>query len=85
MELVFISFRDITATCDWTVHDEVECLEVEVVGWLVHRDNETVKLATARTPEGEYSAVCAIPTGCITEIKNLEGSPKALPIGLSGS
>ena len=63
--LVSIVFRDITATCDWTTHDEVECLEVEVIGWEVCRNGKTVKLATARTAEGEYSAVHAIPTGCI--------------------
>ena len=63
--LVSVVFRDITATCDWTTHDEVECLEVEVIGWEVCRNGKTVKLATARTAEGEYSAVHAIPTGCI--------------------
>lgn len=63
--LVSIVFRDITATCDWTTHDEVECLEVEVIGWEVARNGKTVKLATARTAEGDYSAVHAIPVGCV--------------------
>jgi hypothetical protein len=63
--IVSIVFRDITATCDWTTADEVDCLQIEVIGWEVCRDDKTVKLATARDPEGNYSAVHAIPTGCI--------------------
>lgn len=63
--IVSIVFRDITATCDWTTADDVDCLKIEVIGWEVYRDSKTVKLATARDPEGDYSAVHAIPTGCI--------------------
>lgn len=82
MNLVSLTFRDITATCDWTSHEEVECIEVEVIGWMVHKDHETVKLATARV-DGEYSAVHAIPTGCITEITTLVFSQEGKPDGLS--
>ena len=73
--IVSIVFRDITATADWTTHDEVDCLFVEVIGFLVEQDARTVKLATARTTEHDYSAVHAIPTGCIETITTLVREP----------
>jgi len=73
--IVSVLFRDITATCDWTTHDEVECLPIEVIGFLVHQDDDTVKLATARTTDDEYSAVHAIPTGCIIRLATLVQNP----------
>ena len=75
MQLVLIKFRDITQTSDWTTHDEVECIVVEAVGWLVEDSAFTVKIATSRS-EGEYSAVCAIPRGCIVETTVLQSDPK---------
>ena len=73
--IVSIVFRDITATADWTIHEEVECLAVEVIGYLVERNDRTVKIATARTTENEYSAIHAIPTGCIEVIRTLVETP----------
>ena len=83
--IVSVVFKDITATCDWTTHDEVECLPIEVIGFLVHQDDDTVKLATARTTDDEYSAVHAIPTGCIMKITTLVQSPSAPLSDLSDS
>ena len=83
--IVSVIFRDITATCDWTQHTEVECLSVEVIGFLVHQDDDTVKLATARTTDREYSAVHAIPTGCITNITTLVPTPPEPLSALSDS
>ena len=82
--IVSVVFKDITATCDWTPHDEVECLQVEAIGFLVYKDDDTVKLATARTTDDEYSAVHAIPTGCIIKITTLVQSPSAPLSDLSG-
>ncbi len=83
--IVSVVFRDITATCDWTEQSEVECLPIEVIGFLVHQDDDTVKLATARTTDDEYSAVHAIPTGCIIKITTLVQSPPSPLSGLSDS
>lgn len=83
--IVSIVFRDIVGTADWTVHEDVECLPVEVIGFLVYEDEDTVKIATARTPDNEYSAVHAIPTGCITEIGILIPNPPAPLSALSDS
>jgi hypothetical protein len=83
--IVSIVFRDIVGTADWTTHEEVECLPVEVIGFLVSKDDDTVKIATARTPESEYSAVHAIPTGCITRIEILVQTPPAPLSDLSDS
>ena len=77
MDIVRLTFRDITATCDWTTHDEVECLPVELIGWLVHNDGETVKVATAYSDNG-FSSVHAVPCGCVvsTEILAYDSKPK---------
>ena len=83
--IVSIVFRDIVGTADWTTHEEVECLPVEVIGFLVSEDSDTVKIATARTPESEYSAVHAIPTGCITQIVILVQNPPEPLCDLSDS
>ena len=68
--LIKLKFRDITATCDWTTHEDVDCIEVDLIGWLVYRDKDTVKIATASS-EGEYSAVHAVPVGCVTSVCTL--------------
>jgi len=57
---------------------------IEVIGFLVHQGDDTVKLATARTTDDEYSAVHAIPTGCIIKITTLVQSPPAPLSDLSG-
>ena len=82
--IVSVVFRDITATCDWTEYEEVDCVPIEVIGFLVHQGDDTVKLATARTTDDEYSAVHAIPTGCIIKITTLVQSPPAPLSDLSG-
>lgn len=84
MDIVRLQFRDIVATCDWTTHDDVETMLVDIIGWLVYRDTETVKLATARA-DGEYSAIHAVPTGCITKIETLASDPEPKPNDLSDS
>ena len=66
--LVAVVFRDITQTADWTPHTEVECISVTVIGVLIHQDTATVKLATTYDEEGNWSAVCAIPTGCVVKV-----------------
>ena len=83
--IVSVVFRDITATCDWTQHTEVDCLPIEVIGFLVHHGDDTLKLATARTHDGEYSAVTAIPTGCIIKITTLVQTPPEPLSDLAGS
>ncbi len=83
--IVSVVFRDITATCDWTEQSEVECLPIEVIGFLVHQDADTVKVATARTTDDEYSAVHAIPIGCIVKITTLVQFPPAPLSDLSDS
>ena len=82
--IVSIVFRDITATSDWTTHDEVDCLLVEVIGFLVEQNARTVKIATARTTEHDYSAVHAIPTGCIETITTLLTEPPCPLSALAG-
>lgn len=84
MEIVRLQFKDIVATCDWTTHDDVETMVVDIIGWLVYRDTETVKLATARA-DGEYSAIHAVPTGCITKIEPLAYDPGPTQDDLSDS
>ena len=70
--LVSVVFRDITQTADWTPHTEVECIAVTVIGVLIHQDTDTIKLATTYDEEGNWSAVCAIPTGCVVKITSLK-------------
>lgn len=75
MDIVKLQFRDIVATCDWTTHDDVETILVDLIGWLVYKDKDTVKIACAKA-DGEYSAVHAVPTGCVTQISTLVSDPR---------
>jgi hypothetical protein len=75
MDIVKLQFRDIVATCDWTTHDDVETMLVDLIGWLVYKDKDTVKIACAKA-DGEYSAVHAVPIGCVTKIETLVSDPR---------
>jgi len=45
-ELVRVKWVDIISHADWTTHDKVSCPTFESVGWLVHRDEKEIKIAT---------------------------------------
>ena len=66
--LVFVKWRDITATAGWDDPDEVDPIEVISVGWLYSDDGDTVKIGTTLGEDGRPYGVTALPRGCVLEI-----------------
>ena len=83
-ELVWIQWVDIISHSDWTTHDKVSCPVFESVGWLVHRDEKEIKIATTLDRHdglGEndgnpaYYGITAYPSGCVLECVPLRSRP----------
>ena len=69
--LVYVKWRDITATAGWEPADEVDPIEVMSVGWLHSDDGETVKVGTTLGEDGEPYGISALPKGCILDITDV--------------
>ena len=69
--LVYVKWRDITATAGWEAADEVDPIEVLSVGWLYSDDGETVKVGSTLGEDGEPYGITALPKGCILEVTDV--------------
>ena len=73
-ELVRVKWRDIIQYSDWTTADKVVCPVMESVGWLVSKDEDTLKIATTldrldslgeNDGKPTYYGIIAFPSGCV--------------------
>ena len=69
--LVYVKWRDITATAGWESADEVDPITVLSVGWLHSDDGETVKVGSTLGEDGEPYGITALPKGCILEVTDV--------------
>ena len=73
--LVFVKWRDILQTADWTPANEVNCPTLMSVGWLISKDEKEIKIGStlvvhaADDPQGTPFSITAFPIGCVEEIK----------------
>ena len=83
-ELVRVKWVDIISHADWTTHDKVSCPTFESVGWLVHRDEKEIKIATTLDKyddlgeqEGKptYYGITSFPSGCVLQCVPLHSRP----------
>jgi|TARA_R110000824_G_C15227182_1_gene678124 hypothetical protein len=83
-ELVRVKWVDIISHADWTTHDKVSCPAFESIGWLVHRDEKEIKIATTldrhdglgeNDGEDAYYGITAFPSGCVLECLPLHSHP----------
>ena len=83
-ELVRVKWVDIISYSDWTTHDKVSCPTFESVGWLVHRDEKEIKIATTldkydglgeNDGEPTYYGITSFPSGCVLECLPLHSYP----------
>ena len=79
-KLCIITWRDILACSGWEKPNEVECPQIQSVGWLVSQDKYTIKIASTLDPsdtiggKGEansYYGITAFPKGCVESIDYL--------------
>ena len=82
--LVLIRWMDIISYSDWTTHDKVSCPTFESIGWLVHKDEKEIKIATTLDKydglgeqEGKptYYGITSFPSGCVLECVVLRTHP----------
>ena len=75
-----ITWKDIIASNEWEKHEEIKCPELMSVGWLVHQDDETIKIAnTLDFDDWEDKGadkpvpygITAFPKGCVVKITYL--------------
>ena len=71
LRLVYVKWRDITATAGWEPASEVDPIEVLSVGWLESDDGETVKIGSTLGEDGLPYGITALPKGCILEITDV--------------
>ena len=74
--LVFVVWKDILQTSDWTPASEVSCPTFKSVGWLVSETEDEIKIGgtlvvDADDPQGTPFGITAFPKGCVQEIKRL--------------
>ena len=74
--LVFIVWKDILQTSDWTPASEVSCPTFKSVGWLVSETEDEIKIGgtlvvDADDPQGTPFGITAFHKGCVQEIKRL--------------
>ena len=73
-EIVRVQWMDIISHADWTTHDKVTCPVFESIGWLVHKDEKEIKIATTldrhdglgeNDGEPTYYGITSFPSGCV--------------------
>ena len=83
-ELVLVKWMDIISYSDWTTHDKISCPIFESIGWLVHRDNKELKIATTldrhdglgeNDGEPTYYGITSFPSGCVLSCVPLHSLP----------
>tara|TARA_Y100000310_G_scaffold299871_1_gene335074 strand:- start:477 stop:722 length:246 start_codon:yes stop_codon:yes gene_type:complete len=69
--ICIVHFKDIVGDSTWDGVDEINTIEAKNIGWLVHEDVNTVKVASTLDEDGTPSGITAFPRGTITRIENL--------------
>ena len=69
--LVTIEWRDILGTSGWEKPSEVDPPTFWTAGYLIHKDKDTIKIASTKDEKGEWTTITAFPAGCVKEIKNI--------------
>jgi len=69
--LVCVKWRDIIASADWTKAEEINPPIFKTWGWLIHKDKDTIKVASTKDEKGSWFGVHAFPKGCIIEMERL--------------
>ena len=78
--LCIITWVDILATSGWEKEKEIECPELVSIGWLIHQDRKTIKIASTLDREDSLGdskdealpipySITAFPKGCVKNIK----------------
>ena len=90
MTLVIVEWRDIIAYSGWEKASEAPCPTLFSVGWLVSRNQDTIKIANCLDPDdftGEAKdqdkpvpyGITAFPAGCVVNVTTiLDGELKHL-------
>ena len=78
--LCIITWRDILACSGWEKEGEVECPEIQSVGWFISQTKDTIKIASTldtndiiggRGEANSFYGVTAFPKGCVKSIDYL--------------
>lgn len=67
-KLVFVEWVDTVSDAGWETKETVNTKLVKQVGWIVHNDDDVLKIASTVSEE-EYYSVTAIPVGCIRSVR----------------
>ena len=67
-KLVFVEWVDTVSDAGWETKETVNTKLVKQVGWVVHNDEDVLKIASTVSEE-EYYSVTAIPVGCIRTVR----------------
>jgi len=81
-KLCIITWRDVLSCSGWEKADDVDCPELNTVGWFVSEENDTIKIASTLDPtdsvgeaKGEVLPVpygiTAFPKGCVVKVTYL--------------
>ena len=79
--LCIVTWRDILACSGWEKEGEVDCPEIQSVGWLVSQTKDTIKIASTLDPNDSIGAkgeanlgygITAFPRGCVESIEYLD-------------
>lgn len=68
-KLVTIEWRDILGTSGWEKPSEVTPPTFWTTGYLIHKDEDVIKVAHTKDEKGEWSGITAFPPGCVKRIK----------------
>ena len=90
MTLVVVEWRDIIAYSGWEKASEATCPTLYSVGWLVSRNQDTVKIANCLDPDdftGDSKdedkpvpyGITAFPAGCVVNVTTISDSPTIVP------
>ena len=82
--LVYVKWRDITATAGWEPADDVEPITVLSIGWLYSDDGDTVKVGSTLGEDNEPYGITALPKGCILSITDVLPVTPQGPVGVHG-
>ena len=77
--LVEVEWLDILATSGWEKPEEVDPTRCWSVGYLIFKDDKTIKIAnTIGEADGkkEWAGIHAFPTGCVKKIRPISGARK---------
>lgn len=76
MDLVKVIYHDVTEYEEVEYErglDQLKPDKVELIGWLLKKDEKTSILAIGKSDES-YEHVYVIPSGCILEIEKIKGN-----------